>query len=176
MAGLLTDLLPDKRAAAFVLSKHADLCAEDASSCASMRHHRSWSNATTLAGPTFSASCVKPTRSVEPHGGAGAAKRPPHAAVGACVRARGARVQRSGRPRADPGDVQMRMGLCLGLAASGLLGLTKPRYCLLGAALEDATALEQRSQPWHVRLDASTSRQVPYLAGVQLIDCLKTPT
>mmetsp|Transcript_23033 Transcript_23033/g.44026 ORF Transcript_23033/g.44026 Transcript_23033/m.44026 type:complete len:162 (-) Transcript_23033:402-887(-) len=74
----------------------------------------------------------------------------------------------------EPGSVAMRMGCCLGQAVSGLVGLKKPRYHVMGDALNMAADLESKSLSWNVRLDESTCSHLPYLEGNVLVD-LRAP-
>jgi len=57
----------------------------------------------------------------------------------------------------EPGSVKMRMGMCLGKAASGLVGLMKPRYHIVGDPLHLAAELESKSLSFHVLMDQYTA-------------------
>eukprot|EP00241_Pyramimonas_parkeae_P000768 CAMPEP_0114249234 /NCGR_PEP_ID=MMETSP0058-20121206/14030_1 /TAXON_ID=36894 /ORGANISM="Pyramimonas parkeae, CCMP726" /LENGTH=981 /DNA_ID=CAMNT_0001362759 /DNA_START=617 /DNA_END=3562 /DNA_ORIENTATION=- len=70
----------------------------------------------------------------------------------------------------NPGEVQMRMGMCLGPAVSGLMGLMKPRYHLVGDALHTASELESKSAAFHVLMDDATCSALPSLNGNKLVD------
>lgn len=74
----------------------------------------------------------------------------------------------------EPGSVAMRMGCCLGQAVSGLVGLKKPRYHVVGDSLNRAAELESQSLAWNVRMDESTCSHVQYLQGNVLVD-LRAP-
>jgi len=76
----------------------------------------------------------------------------------------------SGPQGTKPGEVQMRMGLCLAPARSGLVGLTKPRYHIVGEALVQAATLESMSSAFHVYVDEHTSDLVPFLRGNSVVD------
>jgi len=64
---------------------------------------------------------------------------------------------RTGPYGTEPGSVKMRMGMCLGKAASGLVGLMKPRYHIVGDPLQLAAELESRSRAFHVNVDQHTA-------------------
>jgi len=74
----------------------------------------------------------------------------------------------------EPGSVAMRMGCCLGQAVSGLVGLKKPRYHVVGDALNMAAELESKSLAWNVRMDVATCSHLQHLCGNVLVD-LRTP-
>lgn len=70
----------------------------------------------------------------------------------------------------EPGSVKMRMGCCLGQAVSGLVGLKKPRYHVMGDALNRATELESKSLAWNVHMDECTCSYLEHLEGNVFVD------
>uniref|UniRef100_A0A7S0QTU0 Guanylate cyclase domain-containing protein n=1 Tax=Pyramimonas obovata TaxID=1411642 RepID=A0A7S0QTU0_9CHLO len=53
----------------------------------------------------------------------------------------------------EPGQIKIRLGMCIGSIIAGVMGLLKPRYHVYGAALRTAQQLESKSLPGHMRVD-----------------------
>jgi class 3 adenylate cyclase len=60
-----------------------------------------------------------------------------------------------------PGRLEMRLGMSIGQALAGVVGMLKPRYHIYGPTAHQAVLLESKSKAFHLHIDRATQEFVP---------------